>query len=83
MGPNLPVMHPNHYPPPPRWDFPAADKTGSVWRVLSTALLHRTFFQPFAHPVPMPQNPASPFYTPMTIQRCVGGGGVAAAAKHL
>eukprot|EP00667_Euglena_gracilis_P001332 EG_transcript_1331 len=45
------------------------DKTGSVWRVLSTALLHRTFFQPFAHPVPMPQNPASPFYTPMTIQR--------------
>eukprot|EP00668_Euglena_longa_P031389 GGOE01040583.1.p1 GENE.GGOE01040583.1~~GGOE01040583.1.p1 ORF type:complete len:1124 (+),score=300.04 GGOE01040583.1:493-3372(+) len=45
------------------------DKSGSIWRALSTSLLHRTFFQPFAHPVPLPRDPASPFYTPMTIQR--------------
>ena len=46
------------------------NQNGSVWRVLSTSVLHKTFYQPFVHPIPVPADPASPFYTPMTVQRC-------------
>jgi len=42
---------------------------GPAFRILTTSLLHAMYYQPYVHTIPIPVDPASPFYTPMTTQR--------------